>query len=89
MTYVTVVNSRRTRNFQTLITRIVGVIENSEDLNNQLIATNGICFLKFVIKSLLEKLSGEEFTTFIDGYHQSNDLLHKNHPGESYESSGL
>eukprot|EP00210_Caulerpa_lentillifera_P006855 g6552.t1 len=76
-----VVNSRTTGNLQTLMLRIIGVVSNAEDANQQLTAANGLCFLKFVFKSLLEKLPGPDFISFIEQgsfiHPQKNGLLFK------------
>ena len=66
---IAVVNSRKTQNLQTLIVRILGVVSGSDDAEQRRTAANGVCFLKFVMKSLLEKLAGPDFLTFLDGYH--------------------
>lgn len=74
-------NSRKTQNLQTLIVRILGVVSSSEDSEQQQTAANGICFLKFVLKSLLEKLPGPDFLTFMDGYRGAGNYLHDQKPG--------
>jgi len=74
------VNSRKTQNLQTLIVRILGVVSSSEDAEQRLTAANGVCFLKFVLKSLLEKLSGPDFLTFLDGYHVPGNHLRDQKP---------
>ena len=76
-----VVNSRKTRNLQTLMLRVVGVVQNAEDEEQQRMAANGICFLKLVIKCILEKLPGPDFLTFMDGYSLSGHTWHDRRPG--------
>lgn len=59
----------------------MGAVDNADDVDQYRTAANGVCFLKFVLKNLLETLSGPEFVDFIDGYNTSENGFYFQRPG--------
>lgn len=64
-----VVNSRTTYNFQTLALRVSGTVGWSKQPGPLLLAANSITLLRFLMKGVLEKLSGLEFLHFVNDSH--------------------